>query len=486
MLSIAVIIILCHTVNAQKRELDIDSCRSLAVQNNYALKEAKARQRVSHYQTKAAFTNFLPKLSAAGTYQRTQKEISLLNDEQKYDLSHIGTTGSKHIEQMLAENPSLAGQLAPFMPVLTGMESSLNQLGNGLVDALRTDTRNMAAVGAILTQPLYVGGKITAYNNITHYAEKLAQSQYSLCEEEVILNADKAYWTVVSLVNKKKLADNYLKLLKKLDNDVYKMIEQGIATKAEGLSVDVKLNEAEMALLQVENGLSLSKMLLCQICGIPLDTDIMLYDEKMDNLPMTSYEMDGKNNDFVSEALSRREELKSLDIVNEIYRQKIKIARSEFLPNLALTGGYLLTNPSIYNGFENKFRGNWTVGVTLTMPIFHWGEGVYKVKAAKAEAIIKQYEWEDAREKIELEINQNSYKLTEARKKLETSVKNLEKAEENLRHAELGMNEGVIPVSNVLEAQTAWLSAHTDKIGAQIDLRLADLYLQKSLGKLNH
>ncbi len=241
-----------------------------------------------------------------------------------------------------------------------------------------------------------------------------------------------------------------------------------------------------MALLQVENGLSLSKMLLCQICGIPLDTDIMLYDEKMDNLPMTSYEMDEKNNDFVSEALSRREELKSLDIVNGIYRQKIKIARSEFLPNLALTGGYLLTNPSIYNGFENKFRGNWTVGVTLTMPIFHWGEGVYKVKAAKAEAIIKQYEWEDAREKIELEINQNSYKLTEARKKLETSVKNLEKAEENLRHAELGMNEGVIPVSNVLEAQTAWLSAHTDKIGAQIDLRLADLYLQKSLGKLNH
>lgn len=486
MLSIAVIIFLCRTANAQTWELDIDSCRNLAVQNNYALKEAKARQKVSYYQAKAAFTNFLPKISAAGTYQRTQKEISLLNDEQKYGISHIGTSGSKHIEQILAENPSLAGQLTPFLPMLSGLESSLNQLGNGLVDALRTDTRNMTAGGLLLTQPLYVGGKISAYNNITHYAEKLAQSQYCLCEEEVILNADKTYWTIVALANKKKLADNYVKLLKKLNNDVYKMIEQGIATKADGLSVDVKLNEAEMALLQVENGLALAKMLLCQICGIPLDADIMLYDENIDSLPHILSETNSRLKDLISEALSEREELKSLDMVNEIYRQKIKIARSEFLPNIALTGGYMLTNPSVYNGFENKFRGNWAVGVALTVPIFHWGEGVYKVRAAKAEASIKRYEWEDAKEKIELEINQNSYKLNEAQRKLETSVKNLEKAEENLRHAELGMNEGVIPVSNVLEAQTAWLAAHTDKISAQIDLRLADLYLQKSLGRLNY
>lgn len=479
-LLLTVLIIMSHTVNAQKWKLNIDSCRTLAIQNNKELKIANERQKSSHYQAKAAFTNFLPKISMVGTYQRTEKEISLLNEEQKATLGQIGTTGKEQLSQILANNPSLAENLTPFIPLLQNAESGLNNLGNGLVDALRTDTRNMTAGGIILTQPIYTGGKVSAYNKITHYAEKIAASQSQLCEENIIVNTDKAYWTVVSLVNKKALAESYLKLVKKLDNDISKMVKNGVATQADRLNVEVKVNEAEMAMVQVENGLSLSKMALCQICGIPLNSDIELDDESMDNLFIGHENIENS----VSTAWSQREELKSLDLASEIYRQKVKIARSEFLPSVALTGNYLMTNPSVYNGFETKFRGNWAIGVMVNIPVFHWGEGVYKVRAAKAEASIQRYEWADAKEKIELEVTQNSYKLAEARKKLNTANKNMEKAEENLRHADKGMKEGVIPISNVLEAQTAWLMAQTDKISAQIDVKLAQLYLQKSLGNL--
>lgn len=62
--------------------------------------------------------------------------------------------------------------------------------------------------------------------------------------------------------------------------------------------------------------------------------------------------------------------------------------------------------------------------------------------------------------------------------------KNLEKADENLRYATLGFEEGVIPASNVLEAHTAWLSAQSEKIDAQIDVKLTDLYLKKATGEL--
>ena len=51
-----------------------------------------------------------------------------------------------------------------------------------------------------------------------------------------------------------------------------------------------------------------------------------------------------------------------------------------------------------------------------------------------------------------------------------------------MRYANLGLSEGVIPVSNVLEAQTAWLAAKTNLISAEIDIRLTNLYLKKSLG----
>ena len=86
------------------------------------------------------------------------------------------------------------------------------------------------------------------------------------------------------------------------------------------------------------------------------------------------------------------------------------------------------------------------------------------------------------KEKVELQVSQASYKVNEAAKRLSMAEKNLEKADENLRYAKLGFMEGVIPTSNVLEAQTAWLSAQSDKIDAQIDVKLTEVYLRKSMG----
>ena len=325
-----------------------------------------------------------------------------------------------------------------------------------------------------------MGGKIIAYNKITKYAERLAESQHATGMEDLILNTDQAYWQVISLVNKKKLAEGFLQLVQKLDSDVQQMVAEGVATKADGLSVKVKVNEAEMTLTQVDNGLSLSKMLLCQLCGLPLDADIRLADEDMENLTLPNTYVESN----VSTALANREELKSLELASQIYRQKVNVARSEFLPSVAITANYLVTNPSLVNGFENKFRGMWAAGVVVSVPILHWGEGIYKVKATKAEANIARYRLEDVKEKVELQVTQSSYKVNEATKKLAMAEKNMEKAEENLRYANLGFKEGVIPTSNVLEAQTAWLSAQSGKIDAQIDLKMSELYLNKSMGTL--
>ena len=285
---------------------------------------------------------------------------------------------------------------------------------------------------------------------------------------------------MVSLANKKKLAESFLNLVQKLDSDVSKMVNEGVATKADALSVKVKVNEAEMTLTQVENGLSLSKMVLCQLCGLPLDTDITLADEDMSSLTLPNAYTEAN----VNTALANRQELKSLELASEIYRQKVNVVRSDFLPSVAVTANYLVTNPSLVNGFENRFRGMWAAGVIVKIPVFHWGEGIYKVKAAQAEANIARYKLDDVKEKVELQVTQSSYKVNEAAKRLTMAEKNMEKAEENLRYANLGFKEGVIPTSNVLEAQTAWLSAQSGKIDAQIDVKLSELYLNKSMGTL--
>ena len=477
---LTILLSMTFIVKAQT-SLSLDSCRALALTNNKDLLISHEKINAAHYQRKAAFTNYLPNFSATGAYMRNQKEFSLLNNDQKAALSGLGSNLAGPIGQAAAGIIATYPELAPLISSLSGsLPAALDQAGNSLVDALRTDTRNVYAGAITLTQPLYMGGKIRAYNKITKYAEELARQQHNGGMQEVIMSTDQAYWQVISLVNKKKLAEGYLKLLQQLDSDVEKMIAEGVATKADGLSVRVKVNEAEMTLTKVEDGLSLARMLLCQLCGLDLSSPITLADENMENIPLipTDTHFD------LSTAYENRPEIRSLELATQIYKQKVNVTRAEHLPSIALMGNYMVTNPSVFNSFENKFKGMWNVGVMVQLPIWHWGEGIYKTKAAKAEARIAQYQLQDAREKIELQVNQAAFKVNEAGKKLVMASKNMEKAEENLRYATLGFREGVIATSNVLEAQTAWLSAQSEKIDAQIDVKLTEIYLKKSLGTL--
>lgn len=466
---------------AAQRVFTLDSCRSMALAGNKQLLAGEKEIEAAGYEHKAARANYLFKVNAVATYFRNSREQHLLSSSTRSRLDNLGTSMSEPLGQLAQTagqlHPEIAGQLEEMG---SNLVNGMNDIGRGINDAFRTDTRNVFAGALMLTQPIYMGGKIRAYDQITGYACELAEQKHRAGEQEVILNTDEAYWQIVSLASKKRLAESYVQLLQRMDSDVTKMIKTGVATRANALTVSVKLNEAEMALTKVDNGLSLARMLLCQLCGLPLDTQFTLEDENKE-LSSTA----GGNSAFdMSTALSRRPDLRSLELAADIYDKKIKLARSENLPQLALVGNYLLTNPSVFNGFEKKFKGMFNIGVTLSAPLFRWGEGRNKVRAAKAQAAAARYQLDEAREKVELQVNQASFHVTEANKAFARAVKNCERAEENLRTASVGFKAGVIPTSDMLEAQTAWVSAQSEMVDAAIDVRLTQVYLQKSLGTL--
>ena len=126
----------------------------------------------------------------------------------------------------------------------------------------------------------------------------------------------------------------------------------------------------------------------------------------------------------------------------------------------------------------------WNIGVMMRIPLWNWGDVMYKVRASKGATTIAKLELEDAREKIELQVNQSNFRVKEANKKLEMAQANTKKADENLRTANLGFSEGVISSTTVMEAQTAWLQAQSQKIDAEIDVKLSQVNLQKALGVL--
>lgn len=496
-----------------QRTLTLDSCRAMAMRNNKPLNISKLKQEAAMNTRKAMRTKYLPKVDAVGSYQYFGREISLLSSGQKGELRSMGTTMTAAggqtmglIGQGLSNNISgiltgmaQQGMITPQMAQAMGQQLSQmgtqlqgaigqqmtqtgNALGEKIVKAFDTDTHNIWAGAIMLRQPLFMGGAIKAANNIADITERLATDNLDQKQQATLYDIDQTYWMVVSLKQKEKLAESYRDLVSRLDGDVEKMIVQGVATKADGLRVDVRVNEADMQITQAQDGVRLSKMLLCQLCGLPMSesSNITLADEDKDNLDTQVEE----NNFQPDSTLSSRPEVRLLQGAHEISQENVKLIRAQYLPHVALTGGYMVSNPNVFNGFSTSFAGTWNVGVTMQIPVWNWFEGRYKVRAAKAAASMAQMELSDVREKIDLQITQSRFRLDEAQKKLRMAENNIKSAEENLRCANIGFKEGVMDLTNVMEAQTAWEQAQSEKIDAEVEVKLSEVNLQKAMGNL--
>ena len=461
---------------AVAQAFSLDSCRNMALSNNKAMQIAKERIKAAEYQKKEAFSAYLPGFDFTGTYMYNQKELSLLSGDQMLPTMSFnpatGTYGYNVVTQ--PDGTPLTtpdGQPVPSQVALIPKS------------ALTYDIHNVFAGAVTLTQPLFMGGKIIAMNKMADYARELSGKMYDNAAKEVIYTVDAAYWQVVSLGEKKKLADSYIALLDTLQRNVKAMIAEGVATKADLLNVDVKLNQANIDLTKVENGLSLSRMALAQICGMPLDSNMQLADEFTETKDFKTIVADGYD---INDVYENRPDLQSLQLAVKLYEQKQNVARAEMLPNIALMGAYSFSNPNVFNGFDKSFKGMFSVGATVSIPLWHWGGRYSKLRAAKSETLIKQLELDEAKEKVELQVSQAVFKTKESLKTLQMTENNLAKADENLRQAQLGYREGMNSIDNVMEAQTAWLKANSEHIDAGIDVQMCNVYLSKVLGSLTY
>lgn len=494
-------VVMCLTTSfawSQQTVYTLEDCRYLALRNNKGQKIAREEVEKAGYERKAARTKYFPDLSIKGAYVRNGDQLSLISEDLYLPIGTLtadgfgfelptlqsdGTISSRQLNNKWTFYNNSVVPLdengVPFDPRKNPEKLQWKEYTTIPKDRLEFDTRNIFLASLNLTQPVFMGGKIVAYNKITELKKELAESKLKTLNEDIIVEVDGAYWQIISLNNKKKAVSALVALLEKMQSDVNELIGSGLATKADELSVSVKKNEAEMALFKVDNGIRLSKMLLAQYCGLPLEEDIVLADENSDEIAIVEPELYDLNDVY-----KNRSEVKSLEIAKDIYDQKVKVERSALMPNVALFGTYAGTNPSTKNGFEKEFGFDWHVGVMVNIPLLHWGENIYTMKAAKCESNIAQYKEDEVKEKIELQVSQSSFKHSEAIRKWEVAKSNLDRANENLRYATLGFKEGVIPASNLLEAQTAWLSANSDKIDAEIDAKVSEINYQKAIGKI--
>ena len=509
---------------AQPQRLTLDDCREMALRSSKDLEQARTQVQMAGYDRKIALANYFPNIGATGAYLYNNRDIALVDDFQSSMLQSAGSilqgvadgTAASLQEQVsgamgqamngtvtqlmaaIQSNPALAQEYmsSPMWQTVLGMlqkmdpsalgqlqlpdiSEPVNAIGADIDKALHPDLHNIWVGAVTVRQPVFVGGKILYSNRMAALNEDLARSRYDQAEAQVFLDVDQAYWQIVSIAGKKRLSESYADLLHTLQADVDASVRAGVMTESDALQIKVKVNEAEMLRTKATNGLTLAKMLLCQRIGLPLDSEIELYDEHLDVVPLPQRGI-GKSLDDI---WADRPETRSLDLASRIYDAKAKVTRADGLPQVALTANWLVSNPNAFNGIQNTWNGGMlSAGVMVNVPLFHGLENLNRYRKAKAEASLYRSQLEDAKQMIQLQVTRERKAYDEALEKLSMSEANLASAEENLRTATIGFEAGVIPTATVLSAQTAWLSAHSDCLDAGTELQMAAAALRQAEG----
>lgn len=397
----------------QPRLLTLGECKALALENNFSMKEQRINLEASQQTKKEAFTKYFPNISAGA--------VTFKADD---DLVKLG--------------------VPPIPPLGLTEPSEIGMLEDG----------NVLSVTAI--QPVFAGGQIVNSNKLAKVAAEASRLQLEMAYDQVCLETENYYWKIVSLKEAVRTLDVLDTLLCSLHRDVSVAVDAGVTTRNDLLTVRLKQNELQSTRLQVENGLQLSKMALCQHIGMPLDSAQLIDVPSIDVFAEAPerYRVDH------AEALSSLSTYQLLEKNVEVSRLKRKISLGSQLPTVGVGVSYAYEDL-----VQDKSRNHFVMMATVTVPLSDWWGGTHRVKRAKLEERKALFQQEDGAEKLQLKMQQSWDGLTEAYEQILLSDSAVEEADENLRMTTANYKAGISALSELLDAQRLYRQTrnrHTD------------------------
>jgi outer membrane protein TolC len=468
-----------------QESLSLEKCRSLALEHNQKIKIAQQQVKSAEAIKKSAFTQYLPDFSINGAYSYFNKDYQLLKNDLFLPVVPYSVIDAStgQLNQAALTTPSIASSTFVINPatgsvVTDGDGNPVFQKYTYLpASKSRFSIGNLYVVNAGFTQPVFMGGKIKEANKIASYTKEIAEHNLSLTGNELLYSVDEAYWRIVSLREKVILAGKYKEMLSRLVSDLENIRSEGIITNNDLLKAKVKLSESDLLLLEAKNGMEISKMVLCQMIGVPYSSSVVLTDSlNKPDVPEVNYTAGEKG-------ISERPELKILEKNVDIAKSGVKLMLSRYLPDIALNAGYTFMNPNPYNGLAKEFGSDYNIGIVCSIPIFHFGDRKHTLDAAKFEQESAKLKLEESKELITLQLQEAVYKYTESVKKTNYATLALSQSSENLNYAQDNFREGILKTSDLLEAQVLWQKAYSELIDARTGGQLSVSYLKKVIGK---
>ncbi|MBQ3734671.1 MAG: TolC family protein [Bacteroidales bacterium] len=414
--------------------LSLDSCKALALQNNLTLKNAALDVAAAQEVKKQAFTKYFPNVSAiAGGYYAAKPLF-------EYSIDNIENASARQFLHNLYYEYGAA----------MGLPDRISLCENGLM------------AGATVVQPVYMGGQIVNGNKLAKVGIEAAELKEQLTEDQILQQVEEYYWLIISLEEKMKTLQQAKTFLDTLERDVTTAAEAGLVSKNDILKVKLKKKEIESNQVKVENGIRLSNQALCQLIGLEMQSILTLTDTLGDFSEMPYWE----HVDNQSAVLGRKEK-QLLDLQVDAEKLKKKMALGETLPHVTVGG-----TASYGNLIFDHFTANALAFATLQVPLTGWWEASHKLK--QQDILIQKAENEraDFTQKMYLETQQAWNNVDDAYNQYQLAGLALQDSEANLHNVKADYDAGLVPVSELLEAQTLLLQAQNQCTDALIDLKI--------------
>jgi len=342
--------------------------------------------------------------------------------------------------------------------------------------SLQFGYKNSFQFGVNLQQSIFQGGKVfTAYSIAKDY-KKYSKALLDQAKNEVIYSAEIMFYLTI-------LERSHLTVLKKaLEANSYnlevveKQYSQGMVSEYEVLRARVEKNNLLPGLLAVESSLRLSEKQLKSFLGIDLNTEIEIIEQIDDTATANIPTMD----ELIQKALLQRPEIKQTDLLVDISRKAIKIAKGDYYPSVAAYASYNWQSTSDEFSLSDNISKSATAGISLNVPIFQGGARSGNVGYRKADYRQAQLMQMQLKDDIRLEVEAAFDRLIQAKKSLEIQGVNIAEAEEGLKIANLRYKSGVGTLLEVLSAQVALTDARNAQAKAIFQFRQARAELKKT------
>lgn len=427
----------CAAVSAQSLPMDscllsLDSCNALALRNNLEIKNAALDVQAAQEVKKQAFTKYFPNVSAiAGGYYAAKPLF-------EYSIDDIGNASARQFLHNLYFEYGAA----------LGLPDRISMCENGVM------------TGAMLVQPVYMGGQIVNGNKLAKVGVEAAELQGQLTEDRILQQVEEYYWLIISLQEKKKTLQQALTFLDTLRRDVTTAAEAGLVSHNDVLKVKLKWTEIYNNREKLQNGIRLATLALGQTIG--QDTGILILTDTIGKISEW-----GASWTDPGAAVMGRKEAQLLDIQVDAEELKKKMALGETLPHLTIGG-----TASYGNLVFDRFNANALVFTTLQVPLTGWWETSHKLKQHDILIQKAKNERADLMRKMYLETLQAFDNVVEAHNQYKLMELALQDAEANLRDVKADYDAGLVPVSDLLEAQTLLLQTQNQRTDALIDLKI--------------